>query len=277
MLVNNLISEDQYPLVSIYGVGGLGKTTLAKRVYNHPERQRHFQGRAWICISQEWAARDIFERVLGSISLDHKKEIIVRWKEKDLVRELSRVLENKKRILVLDDVWTSRCWECIKQAFPVRENGSKILLTPRNRDVAVHVNDKGFLHEPPFLTEAQSWELLKDKVFKGGDDQVITEMDKWEELGKTMIKHSGGLPLAVVVLGGILVRKYCLEDWNNVYNNIKTYLSKNQKIGQGDGTEQKILSLSYDDLPWRLKPCFLYLARYSEDVELNRTDCTRFG
>ncbi|XP_059632246.1 probable disease resistance RPP8-like protein 2 isoform X4 [Cornus florida] len=86
-----------------------------------------------------------------------------------------------------------------------------------------------------------------------------------------MVRHCGGLPLAVVVLGGILVTKHTEEEWEKVHRNINSHISKGTSVGHEDGVSQ-VLGLSYDDLPYQLKRCFLYLGSFPEDsrIELEK-------
>ncbi|XVF78598.1 hypothetical protein PTKIN_Ptkin14bG0147300 [Pterospermum kingtungense] len=85
-----------------------------------------------------------------------------------------------------------------------------------------------------------------------------------EELRKNMVKRCAGLPLAIIVLGGILATKNSLNEWQIVYENVNSYL----KRVNGQGIEE-VLALSYDDLPHYLRPCFLYLSHFPEDYEMN--------
>ncbi|CDP07960.1 unnamed protein product [Coffea canephora] len=88
-----------------------------------------------------------------------------------------------------------------------------------------------------------------------------------EKLGKKILKNCGGLPLAVVVLGGILKTKKSLREWNAVHENIKSYLDRGEKFRK-EGEVSKVLAYSYYDLPWQLKPCFLYLGKFREDSDI---------
>lgn len=93
------------------------------------------------------------------------------------------------------------------------------------------------------------------------------------DIGKEMVKSCGGLPLAVVVLGGILATKHSSTDWDAVHKNIKSHLAKGKRIDEeNQGEVQRILALSYTDLPYKLKPCFLYLSMFSEDecIDVNK-------
>ncbi|XP_071927452.1 putative disease resistance protein At1g50180 [Coffea arabica] len=195
-------------------------------------------------------------------------------KQDGLARQLQQHLQDNKCLIVLDYLWSTEAWDCLKGAIPVSEHGTKILLTTRNRDVAAHFGPNGYHHELHFLTPEESWELLRKKSEllrvkslreRSGDG--CEDLGKMEELGKKMLNHCGGLPLAVVVLGGILRTKKTLKEWNEVHENIKSYLDKREKIGK-EGEVQKALAYSYYDLPWQLKPCFLYLGKFREDSEI---------
>ena len=91
-----------------------------------------------------------------------------------------------------------------------------------------------------------------------------------EELGKKMAKRCNGLPLAIVVLGGLLATKPCtFNAWGIVDRNIKSYFRR----GDGNSKQQSsevsdVLVLSYRDLPYHLKPCFLYLAHFRENYKI---------
>ena len=85
-----------------------------------------------------------------------------------------------------------------------------------------------------------------------------------------MVKHCSGLPLAIIVLGGLLSMKHTIMEWEAVKKNVMMCISKGKPC-HDDSTYQGVswvLGLSYDDLPFYLKPCFLYLAHYPEDVTI---------
>ncbi|XP_059632251.1 probable disease resistance protein RXW24L [Cornus florida] len=277
-LVEYLLNEDKdsynwHQTVCICGMGGLGKTTLAQKVYNHKDVKRHFDGVAWACISQQLQKQDVLQEILIKL-IPEKKDEIRRMGEAERTRELHQVLSEKKCLIVLDDIWEKGDWDILKSAFPIgKRSCSKILLTTRNKELALHVNPHGLLHEPPLLTEGEAWELLQKKALRrahGSSDN--RPLKKIEELGIKMVRHCGGLPLAVVVLGGILVIKHTEEEWEKVHRNINSHISKGTSVGHEDGGVSQVLGLSYDDLPFQLKRCFLYLGSFPEDsrIELEK-------
>ncbi|XP_027099667.2 probable disease resistance RPP8-like protein 2 [Coffea arabica] len=247
-------------------MGGIGKTTLARKVYHHGRLKHYFKGFAWVCVSQQWQPKDLLQGILLKL-IPEQRNLIMTSKQDELARLLQQHLRARRCLIVLDDIWSTDAWDCLKDAIPVSEHGTKILLTTRNRDVAAYVGPNGYHLQLRFLTEEESWELLRMKSLRESTGEGCADLAKMEELGKKMLKNCGGLPLAVVVLGGILRTKKSLREWNVVHENIKSYLARGEKIGK-EGEVPKILAYSYYDLPWQLKPCFLYLGKFREDSDI---------
>ncbi|KAF8396473.1 hypothetical protein HHK36_018096 [Tetracentron sinense] len=275
LVAQMITTEERRRVISIVGMGGLGKTTLATKLYNHNRVKRHFDCSAWTFISQQCQRNDVLHAILKRVSAPTKEEmeIIEGMKEEELVEKLYQVLEEKRYLVVLDDIWSTETWDILKFAFPNGKLGSKILITTRNKEVALHADPFSLPHEPRCLTDEESWVLLckkafpKDVVARG--DFLVTGMEK---LGREIVKKCGGLPLAVVVLGGLLATKKSLYEWEMVYKNFNIHLSKGQQQPQG---VLGILALSYYDLPYYLKPCFLYLGLFREDFQISTNQLIR--
>ncbi|XP_048424434.1 putative disease resistance protein At1g50180 [Pyrus x bretschneideri] len=271
-LVAELMNEEKHGrVVSICGMGGLGKTTLAKEVYRNDRVRRYFEGSAWAYISQQCKPRDVWEGILIKLTSPSKEERdhILKLRDEELAKKLYQVQMEKKYLVVLDDIWSIEAWKILSPAFPSSGKGcSRILLTTRNKDLASFVDRSG-LHEPRNLTEEESWELLQKKAFpRNGDPDFIRSKDK-EQLGREMVKKCAGLPLAIVVLGGLLATKETVHEWDIVHRDILSYL-KRAKGDEQHSTVPEVLALSYHDLPFQLKPCFLYLSHFPEDFEIPR-------
>ncbi|PIA29033.1 hypothetical protein AQUCO_06300003v1 [Aquilegia coerulea] len=243
-LTNALLSkllkeEDRLCVVSIYGVGGLGKTTLAKEVYNHRDVKSHFDCYAWTTISQQLSTREVLKEILRKVSTLTSKDM-GEMEGAELVGRLSTILNGKRYLVVLDDIWSTEAWDILKPAFP---------------------NNKG--SKPRSLTDNEAWELLCMKVLP--PPNVISSSfplsSDLEECGKEMVKKCGGLPLAIIVLGGLLQSKKSLSEWESV--------SKKIGIRSHEDRVGSILSMSYHELPFHLKPLFLYLGLFPEDANIS--------
>ncbi|KAK9287387.1 hypothetical protein L1049_015805 [Liquidambar formosana] len=246
ILVARLLNQDEpCLLVSICGMGGLGKTTLAKKIFHHKDIRRQFHGFAWAYISQQCQRRDVWEGILFELTTPSRKEI-KELRDEEVARKLYQVLQEKKCLVILDDIWRSDTWDSLSPAFPTAEVGSKMLFTTRNKEVALYAHKKASQgnHDPDF--------------------KISEEMKKFV---REMVGKCAGLPLAIIVLGGVLTTKHTLNDWKMVHENIGLHL-------RGKGHEHhrlevdKVLTLSYNELPYQLKPCFLHLSQFPEDFEI---------
>ncbi|TYH46639.1 hypothetical protein ES332_D11G352000v1 [Gossypium tomentosum] len=259
-LVSVLIDEEsECKVLSICGMGGLGKTTLAKKIYRQSQVVGHFEHLAWAFVSQNCQIRKIWEDILSDLNI--LTEVDKKMKVEKLAEKLSSFLEENKCLVILDDIWNTESWDSLKPAFSARETRSKILLTSRNKEIVSHADSKGFLYELQYLNYKQSWEIFQKIAFPPTNSPGYKIDAKMQELGEDMVKHCAGLPLAIIILGGILATKYpLLTEWLKVSANVKSYLNNDKGEVLRD-----VLALSYDDLPPYLRPCFLYLSHFPED------------
>lgn len=154
-------------VIPITGMPGLGKTTLARSIYEDKQIKEHFNVRAWVTVSQEFNLREIFSSLLSSMENKNYRvgHYAMRGDELELFNRLYQELYNLKFLIVIDDVWDVRAWDGISLALPNKENGSRILLTTRLEDVGRHIRKDGFFHELRPLGREYSWKLLCYKVF----------------------------------------------------------------------------------------------------------------
>uniref|UniRef100_A0A1U7WP92 Late blight resistance protein homolog R1A-3 n=2 Tax=Nicotiana sylvestris TaxID=4096 RepID=A0A1U7WP92_NICSY len=165
MLVEQLVTgQRQLDVISIFGMPGLGKTTLAKKLYDHEAISNRFDIRLWCCSSQSYDKRALLFELLGHIC---ELDDITKVKSDDeLAEKLYRYLKGKRYLIVVDDVWSSNAWDDIKRPFPDDNKGSRIILTTRLESIATYAMIDSSPHHLRLFTEEESWMLMKEKVFK---------------------------------------------------------------------------------------------------------------
>ncbi|XP_073145615.1 putative late blight resistance protein homolog R1A-3 [Henckelia pumila] len=245
-------------IIPIVGMGGIGKTTLATRAYEDSILSQYFDKCAWITVSQEYQRRVILSGLFESLKNEQSD-----MSEAELAKLVYQNLLGRRYLIVIDDMWSTKAWDDLNMIFPDDGNGSRILLTTRLLDVASYArsSDTPWVHQMSFINEDQCWELLQQRVF--GQQSCPLQL---VEVGKKIAKNCGGLPLTIVVVAGLLISPENVmreQVWENVSENIS---SREPAIGLQCS---KILCFSYDRLPLRLKPCFLYIAAFPEDSEID--------
>ncbi|TMW92217.1 hypothetical protein EJD97_013334 [Solanum chilense] len=209
-------STDELKVIPIVGMGGIGKTTLAKQVFNHPSIQSHFDVRAWATISKEYNVKEILISLLQSIiKIDHN---VYSRDESELADILQKKLKRKRYLIVMDDMWSYKAWDDMRQCFPVDDNRSRILLTSRHTEVAIYASSSNLSLKMSLMNSDESWNLFKSKAF--ANESFPPEL---VPIGEQIANKCQGLPLTIVVVAGILSKsKRTKEEWENVAENIKS-------------------------------------------------------
>ncbi|KAL1556174.1 putative late blight resistance protein R1B-14 [Salvia divinorum] len=255
--------SSQLGIIPIVGMGGIGKTTLARYAYDGPLSAQHFDIHAWLTISQSYNLRRILRTVLRSIKdVFSRDDVVQYWYRNDeaLKEHVQRCLKGRRYLIVMDDLWDTNVWDVLRMMFPDDLNGSRIIVTTRELKVASYVDCLGHPHQMHLMSVDQSWMLLKERVF--GFESCPLELEK---IGEAIAEKCGGLPLAVVVIAGVLSnevnqRKYF---WESIARNVSKVAHTH------DEQFNEMLSLSYKCLPSPLRLCFLYMGCFPEDYEIN--------
>ncbi|KAL2482116.1 putative disease resistance RPP13-like protein 3 [Forsythia ovata] len=249
--------SSELEIVSMVGMSGIGKTTLAKQVYHDPYIVNHFQTRAWATVSHNYNVQEILLSLQNSMG-----ELTSKMHEmtSELLKErLYMNLNYRRYLIVLDDVWDTKFWDDVKQLFPSDENGSRIMMTTRLENMANYANSCSPPHRMQFLSDSESWILFCEKVF--GNYCCPLNL---KEIGKKIVQHCQGLPLAIVLIGGLLSKATRTEHyWKYVAENVSSETTIT------DEQCSKILSLSYKHLPSHLKCCFLYMGIFPQDYNIH--------
>ncbi|GAU16450.1 hypothetical protein TSUD_117990 [Trifolium subterraneum] len=245
-------------LVSIVGMGGLGKTTLAKHVFDDPLVKSHFDCRIFITVSQSYIMKELLTYMINKFCQDSNEPIpkdLQKMDDQALITQVRQYLDSKRYLVVFDDVWNMLFPDDIEFSLINNKNGSRIIVTTRITNVA-HSFKRSFLvnvHELLPLPSNKAWELFCNKAFRG---QCPIELEK---MSKVIVQNCGGLPLAIVAIGGLLSTKpKTVFEWEKVSHNLRMEFGRNEHL---TGITN-ILSLSYDDLPSHLKACMLYFGIY---------------
>ncbi|CDP18602.1 unnamed protein product, partial [Coffea canephora] len=262
-IVKKLLTEsesDRISVISVTGMGGLGKTTLAKAVYNNPQfNDNHFDKKIWVCVAKEVETMDLFKMILES-STGNKPDADVR---DVIVRGIQNEIKGKRCLLVLDDLWNHQQLDDFFTTLKALEakKGSWCLVTTRLQEVETTLSGLPQInftrHGLGKLCNDDCWSIINKWATVG--EEVPKEL---EDIRERVLRRCDGLPLAAKLIGGLLYKKR-KEEWQSILE---------ESLLNGDqGRIEQIIKVSFDHLSLApVKKCFAYCSIFDQDAELEQ-------
>lgn len=269
-LIDWLLSKNSgRQVVSVVGMGGLGKTTLVRQVYKDEKVKKYFKIHAWITVSRSSKTKELLKDMIQQIFTMIRKPVPQEIDDMDndgLRERIKDLLSQSRYLIVLDDVWKEKAWDAIKLALPSSNKyGSRVMITTRNAELGcvscIEAND--MVHNLNPLPLEESWVLFVKRAFKGNSCPAHLE-----EICQGLLKRCGGLPLAIVAISAVLATKKqaIIDEWAMFCHTVASEIEESGKLDNMN----RVLSLSFNDLPYYLKSCFLYMSMFPDFQDIDR-------
>ncbi|MFS7925360.1 putative virus X resistance protein-like, coiled-coil [Helianthus anomalus] len=263
-LLNKLLGDDgsskeNFSIVPIVGMGGIGKTTLARHLYNDTKVQTHFEPKIWVCVSDDFDVFKISDIIIQSMTKESKE-----YKDLDqLQMALTEKSKDKRFLLVLDDVWheDDDDWEKLVLPFRSCAHGSRIIMTTRKEELLKKLRI-GHLDSLKSLSHEDALSLFALHALGVENFNSHTTL---KPHGEGIVKKCAGLPLALKAIGRLLGTRTNVEDWEDVLNSEIWNLENSDKIVPA-------LRLSYHDLSADLKQLFAYCSLFPKDYLFDKEE-----
>ncbi|KAM0822223.1 hypothetical protein ACQ4PT_071636 [Festuca glaucescens] len=245
-------------VVAIIGPDGIGKTTLAKAVYDSARVRCIFEIRSWVRLRRGYTEAGLLSQVVDAVGGDTAGDESVA----DLEAMLAGLVANKRFLLVVDDVWYGGVWEdALRSRLERGGRGSKVLITARSGSIA-RAMDASNVHRVNRLGADDGWQLLRVAACVADEEG---DAGRLKGLGERFVEKCGGVPLAIEVIAGVLrTREASASEWEEVLGS-PAWLLK----GLPDNAMTP-LYLCYDDLPCHLKQCLLYCSLFPPGFAVDR-------
>ncbi|XP_031108866.1 putative late blight resistance protein homolog R1B-17 isoform X2 [Ipomoea triloba] len=250
-----LSNNEPRKVMAVVGMGGIGKTTFARRIFHDCAVRSYFDCCGWVTITEEHNKRQVLLDLCCSVMPVMRDDFKTRTDDQ-LAEQLQKSLKGRRYLIVVDDIWSTDAWDNIQTYFPEHGTSSRILLTARLQEVASYACSSKLCYKMRFLDCDESWNLFCVKI------QWCLNKD-FETIGRKIVENCRGLPLTIVVLAGHLSAKMAVDEWKSVESTLNSLV--NLDLYQHFS---RILNLSYNNLPCHLKSCFLYLGVFPEDSEI---------
>ncbi|AAG12572.1 resistance to Pseudomonas syringae protein 5 [Arabidopsis thaliana] len=258
----NRLMEDGSGILGLYGMGGVGKTTLLTKINNKFSKiDDRFDVVIWVVVSRSSTVRKIQRDIAEKVGLGGME-----WSEKNdnqIAVDIHNVLRRRKFVLLLDDIWEKVNLKAVGVPYPSKDNGCKVAFTTRSRDVCgrMGVDDP---MEVSCLQPEESWDLFQMKVGKN----TLGSHPDIPGLARKVARKCRGLPLALNVIGEAMACKRTVHEWCHA---IDVLTSSAIDFSGMEDEILHVLKYSYDNLNGELmKSCFLYCSLFPEDYLIDK-------
>ncbi|XP_061982895.1 disease resistance protein RPS2-like isoform X2 [Populus nigra] len=259
------LKDDKVNMIGLYGMGGVGKTTLVKEVARRAKELQLFDEVLMATLSQNPNVTSIQDQMADSLDLTFVKK-----SKEGRANELWQRLQGKKMLIVLDDVWKDIDFQEIGIPFGDAHWGCKILLTTRLENVcsSMDCQEKVFLR---VLSENEAWNLFQINAGLRDEDSDLNRV------AKEVARECQGLPIALVAVGKAL-RDKSEHEWEVASEELKKSQSRHMEKFDDRRNAYACLKLSYDYLKYKeTKLCFLLCCLFPEDYDIPIEELTRYA
>lgn len=247
-------------VIPIVGITGSGKTTLASIIYHRRDTNDHFQVRAWIRVSTGYNVRDLLIDMWRQIAGKNRESIVTEQDYYGLRNELDALLKTNRYLMVMDGVWSPYFWDEVGHALPDAKMGSRILVTTCDSEVARRANawnnQNGDFVQLNRLNDELVWALFLKKMRQHENRTNDLELACFKN---NVLRKCDGSPLAVIKLCDSLSRR------TSHYQELLRLID--EKVSSGEDQSYR-LTLSYQNLPPRIRPCYLYMGLFPRAFEI---------
>jgi disease resistance protein RPS2 len=265
----SLLMDGKVSTIGIYGMGGVGKSTILQHIYNELLQKPDICNYIWwVTVSQDFSINRLQNLIAKHLDLDLSRENDELHRAAKLLEELRK---KQKWILILDDLWNN--FELHEVGIPISLKGCKLILTTRSETICHRIACHHKIQVKP-LCEGEAWILFKENLGcdialsseVGGIAKDIARESEVEGIAKDIARECAGLPLGIITVARSLRGVDDLHQWRNTLNKLKESEFRDMKVF-------KLLRLSYDRLgDLALQQCLLYCALFPEDHRIEREE-----